>query len=207
MLSSPSKQENACTGIESAESNVMKLLPTSPARSGKKSSAFTLIELLVVIAIIAILAGLLFPAARSALNSATKTTAKNQAVQIVTAITAYETEYGRLPSNTSGQVDPALVSILCTTNDTNNNPRAILFLDNTTWKQGKGGVLTNKGFCDPWTNVYSVALDTNYVNQLSNVPYQPSIGAQTNSTNITKHVGVWTVWTNGSKQYLINSWD
>ena len=185
----------------------MKLLPTSPARSGKKSSAFTLIELLVVIAIIAILAGLLFPAARSALNSATKTTAKNQAVQIVTAITAYETEYGRLPSNTSGQVDPALVSILCTTNDTNNNPRAILFLDNTTWKQGKGGVLTNKGFCDPWTNVYSVALDTNYVNQLSNVPYQPSIGAQTNSTNITKHVGVWTVWTNGSKQYLINSWD
>ncbi len=206
MLSSPSKQENACTGIESAESNGMKLLPTSPARSRKKYSAFTLIELLVVIAIIAILAGLLFPAAQSAFNSAKKTTAKNQSVQLATAITAYETEYGRLPSNTSGKVDSALVSILCTTNDAVNNPRGVLFLEATAWKNGKGGTNAS-GFCDPWTNVYALALDTNYVNQLSNVPYQPSIGAATNSTNITKHVGVWTVWTNGSKQYLINSWD
>jgi prepilin-type N-terminal cleavage/methylation domain-containing protein len=207
MLSSPSKQENACTGIESAESSVMKFLPTSPSRSSATASAFTLIELLVVIAIIAVLMGLLFPAAQSAINSAKKTTAKNQAVQIATAITAYETEYGRLPSNTSGQVDTALVSILCSTNDAVNNPRAILFLDSSPWKSGKGGVVTNSGFCDPWSNVYSVALDTNYVNQLSNMPYQATMGAQTNSTNITKHVGVWTVWTNNSKYYLINSWD
>lgn len=184
----------------------MKSLPTSPSRSSATASAFTLIELLVVIAIIAVLMGLLFPAAQSAINSAKKTTAKNQAVQIATAITAYETEYGRLPSNTSGQVDPALVSILCSTNDAVNNPRAILFLDSSTWKSGKGGVVSNTGFCDPWSNVYSVALDTNYTNGLI-LPYQATMGGPTSSTNITKHVGVWTVWSNNSKVYLINSWD
>ena len=186
----------------------MRLLNNYLPSSRKASTGFTLIELLVVIAIIAILMGLLFPAGQNALNSAKKTTAKNQAVQIATAITAYETEYGRLPSNTSGQVDTALVSILCSTNDAVNNPRAILFMEATAWKNGKGGTNTN-GFCDPFNsnNVYSVALDTNYVNQLSNMPYQATNGAQTSSTNITKHLGVWTVWTNNSKYYLINSWD
>ena len=180
---------------------------TSPAISRKKSSAFTLIELLVVIAIIAILAGLLFPAAQSALNSAKKTTAKNQAVQLVTAITAYETEYGRLPAFTTTNMAPSNIAMLCTTNDTVNNPRGVLFLEATGFKPGKGGTNAN-GFCDPWSNVYSVALDTNYVNQLSNMPSQNSLGGTvTYTTNITKHAGVWTVWTNGSQQYLINSWD
>ena len=186
----------------------MKFLPTSPSRSSATASAFTLIELLVVIAIIAVLMGLLFPAAQSAINSAKKTTAKNQAVQIATAITAYETEYGRLPAFTGTNMSASNVAMLCTTNDTVNNPRAILFMEATAWKNGKGGTNTN-GFCDPFNsnNVYSVALDTNYVNQLSNMPYQATMGAQTSSTNITKHLGVWTVWTNNSKYYLINSWD
>jgi prepilin-type N-terminal cleavage/methylation domain-containing protein len=180
----------------------MQILPRSKKN---RVPGFTLVELLVVIAIIAILAGLLFPAGQSALNSAIKTTAKNQAVQIVTAITAYESEYGRLPSNTTGLVDTNLVSILCTTNDTNNNPRGIVFLDSSAWKKNKGGVTTNSGFCDPWSNVYSVALDTNYANQIT-VPTSVSSSA-TNSNTITKHIGVWTIWTNRSQPVLINSWD
>src|SRR6266513_3037841 len=64
-------------------------------RSGER--AFTLIELLVVIAIIIILAGLLFPALRGAQEQARRTQAKNDLTQIVTAINAYYTEYGKYP--------------------------------------------------------------------------------------------------------------
>src|SRR6266498_957618 len=59
--------------------------------------AFTLIELLVVIAIIAILIGLLFPAFRAVQDQAKRTQAKNDLTQIVTAVNAYYTDYGRYP--------------------------------------------------------------------------------------------------------------
>src|SRR5438094_9372158 len=59
--------------------------------------AFTLIELLVVIAIIVILAGLLFAGLRGAQEQARRTQAKNDLTQIVTAVNAYYTEYGKYP--------------------------------------------------------------------------------------------------------------
>jgi prepilin-type N-terminal cleavage/methylation domain-containing protein len=168
----------------------------------RRQRAFTLIELLVVIAIIAILAGLLFPAGQSAINAAKKTTAKNQVVQIATAITAYETEYGRLPPGTFTTVNPTLVSILCTANDAN-NPRGLIFLEANTWKKGKGGT-NSSGFCDPFSdaNVYSVALDTNYANTIS----VPTNASGTTAT-ITKHIGVWSTPTIGNTKTLINSWE
>lgn len=164
--------------------------------------AFTLIELLIVIAIIAVLASLLMPAASNALNAAKKTTAKNQAVQIATAITAYEAEYGCLPAFTGTNMTAANTAILCSANNTN-NPRGIIFLEAQAWKNGKGG--TNAaGFCDPFsaTNVYSVALDTNYTNRIT-VPTNASGGTDL----ITKHVGVWTTPKVGKTNVLINSWD
>jgi len=173
----------------------------------KTIRGFTLIELLVVIAIIAILAGLLMPAASSAQNSAKKTTAKNQAVQIATAITAYETEYGRLPNFSGTNLSVANLGMLLSS-DSSNNPRGLNFIEASGWKKGKGGT-NNSGFCDPFnsTSIYVVALDTNYVNVLSNVPVQATLGGAITTTNLTKHIGVWTVWTNGSKTYIINSWD
>ncbi len=63
----------------------------------RSSRGFTLIELLIVIAIIGILMALLFPAVGSAIDAARRAQAKNDVTQIATAITAYETEYGRLP--------------------------------------------------------------------------------------------------------------
>ena len=63
----------------------------------KHERAFTLIELLVVIAIIAILIGMLFPAFRAVQNQAKQTQAKNDLTQIVTAVNAYYTEYGKYP--------------------------------------------------------------------------------------------------------------
>lgn len=164
-----------------------------------KYRAFTLIELLVVIGIIAILAALVFPAGQGAINSARKATAKNQCVQIATAITAYETEYGMLPSSNSTPVNSTLISTLTT-----NNPRGIVFLDASAWKLGKGGTNSSGAFCDPFadTNQYQVALDTTYANQIS-VPTNSS-GAR---ATITKHVGVWTIPTVGKTNVLINSWD
>jgi prepilin-type N-terminal cleavage/methylation domain-containing protein len=67
-------------------------------------SAFTLIELLVVIAIIIILAGLLFPAYQAVQNQARKTQAKNDLTQIVNAVNAFYTEYGRYPTTATNDV-------------------------------------------------------------------------------------------------------
>src|SRR5437667_7646524 len=63
----------------------------------KDKRGFTLIELLVVIAIIAILIGMLFPAFSAVQNQARRTQAKNDLTQIVAAVNAYYTEYGKYP--------------------------------------------------------------------------------------------------------------
>ena len=73
--------------------------PNSLAENG-----FTLIELLVVITIIVILMGLLFPAFRGVQDQAKKTQAKNDLTQIVTAVNAFYTEYGKYPITTQGDV-------------------------------------------------------------------------------------------------------
>src|SRR6266702_7912728 len=70
----------------------------------KYTRAFTLIELLVVIAIIAILIGLLFPAFSAVQDQAKRTQAKNDLTQIVTAVNAYYTEYGKYPLVTADTV-------------------------------------------------------------------------------------------------------
>jgi prepilin-type N-terminal cleavage/methylation domain-containing protein len=193
----PSKQENACAGVLTAESKGVNFSPRVPkalkATNEAPNAAFTLIELLVVIAIIAVLMGLLFPAGQSAINSANKTTAKNQAVQIATAITAYETEYGRFPTSSVTSMSGGLLNELCTTN----NPRGIIFLEANAWKKGKGGT-NSSGFCDPFgsNTVYQVAMDTGYSNSITAA-----------GTTMNRRVGVWTVWTNRSTVNLINSWD
>jgi prepilin-type N-terminal cleavage/methylation domain-containing protein len=180
----------------------MRSLQNHLSRSREAISGFTLIELLVVIAIIAILAALLMPAGQSALNSAKKTTTKHQAVQIATAIMAYETEYGRLPNFSGSNLSTANLGMLLSS-DTNNNPRGINFIEVSAWKSGKGGT-NGSGFCDPFAsnNVYSVSLDTNYANQIT----VPTNSSGTTAT-ITKHIGVWSLPLVGKTNVLINSWD
>src|SRR5438067_7919617 len=72
-----------------------------------KPRGFTLIELLVVIVIIAVLAGFAFPVFQSVQNSAKKTQAKNDVTQIVTAVNAFYTEYGKYP--TAATTDTAAI--------------------------------------------------------------------------------------------------
>ncbi len=76
---------------------VYQKFQTRTLQKQRSQSAFTLIELLVVIAIIAILIGLLFPAFKAVQNQARQTQAKNDLTQIVNAVNAFYTDYGRYP--------------------------------------------------------------------------------------------------------------
>ena len=177
--------------------------PSSVAMPALKSpSGFTMIELLVVMAVIGVLMSLLFPAVQGALDSAKKAQAKNDVVQIATAIVAYDTEYGRLPnSNAAPQVVNSNILGALTGTDTNLNPRKIIFLEIQTSKKGKGGISPSGIFVDPWANSYYVALDGDYDNQ---------VGVSTNGTDSTnatimKKVGVWN--TNANSRQRVRSWD
>src|SRR5438270_1323261 len=63
----------------------------------KGASAFTLMEMTVVILIIMLLAGFIFTAGSNVFERARKVQAKNDVTQLVTAINAFYTEYGRYP--------------------------------------------------------------------------------------------------------------
>ena len=79
--------------------------------TSRSSSAFTLIELLVVIVIVAVLMGLAFPVYQSVQNSAKKTQAKNDVTQIVTAVSAFYTEYGKYPVDTVSATNDSLFGV------------------------------------------------------------------------------------------------
>jgi prepilin-type N-terminal cleavage/methylation domain-containing protein len=166
-------------------------------KSSRKTGAFTLIELLVVIAIIAILIGLLFPAFSAVQNQAKRTQAKNDLTQVVTAVNAYYTEYGKYPLVTAD-------TIITTTSTPNNadlfytlravgsglnagdvaNPRKIVFISPPDVKDPanpRSGIGTTTGpgqYYDPWGIPYLVRIDGTYDNQLAN-PYSLNAGATT----------------------------
>jgi prepilin-type N-terminal cleavage/methylation domain-containing protein len=167
----------------------------------KSPRGFTLIELLVVVAIIGVLMSLLFPAVQGALDSAKKAQAKNDVMQIATAIVAFDTEYGRLPDTSSApQTVSSNILGALTGSDTTLNPRKIIFLEVLNYKKGKGGV-SNGIFVDPWAKPYYVALDGDYDNQVD----VSTNGAATSDTKIMKKVGVWNNNTNSRQQ--VRSWD
>jgi prepilin-type N-terminal cleavage/methylation domain-containing protein len=74
----------------------------NPTLNPEGRRAFTIVELLVVILIIGILVAFLFPAFQGVLARAKKVQAKNDLTQIVTAVNAFYTEYGKYPIATPG---------------------------------------------------------------------------------------------------------
>jgi prepilin-type N-terminal cleavage/methylation domain-containing protein len=182
----------------------------SPSRA---THAFTLIELLVVIAIIAILVGLLFPAFKAVQNQARNTQAKNDLTQIVNAVNAFYTDYGKYPLVTAdttygpgGTVNNTLFDVLRGV-DTTNNPRQIVFINPPYVKNPvnpRSGIGTPTGtgpgqYFDPWGTAYDVMIDGGYNNQLAN-PYTADTGA--GPATLTFGVISWSL---GPDQTLGNS--
>jgi prepilin-type N-terminal cleavage/methylation domain-containing protein len=173
-------------------------------RAVKSRRGFTLIELLVVVAIMSVLVGLVFSAVQGAIDAAKKAQAKNDVTQIATAIVAYDTEYGRLPSGHAAPEAPEeltgdLLGALTGTNVTL-NPRNIVFLEVLNYRRGRGGIL-GSSFVDPWANPYYLAVDIDYDNQIG----VSTNGATTTNLTIMKKVGVWN--RNANSRQQVRSWD
>ena len=162
----------------------MSLTPSLGRRRG-----FTLFELLVVIAIIVVLAGMLYPSLQGALERTKKIQAKNDLTQIVAAVTAFYTEYGRYPVlstiGSNGTYDDTnndqLLNILRGTASAGEqlglNPRQIAFLNPPIAKDPtnpKFGIGQGDGkYYDPWGTPYRVRVDANYSNWIqTNPPYR-----------------------------------
>jgi prepilin-type N-terminal cleavage/methylation domain-containing protein len=150
--------------------------------------AFTLLELLVVIAVIAVLAGLLFPSVQSVLERAKKVQATNDLTQIVTAVNAFYTEYGRYPTTVTGgdaNYGPgatgtdAVFKELRAVSGSSINTRQVVFIsppEDATQASPRGKIGSDGQFHDPWATAYSIKIDANYDNQVGN-PYESSGGA------------------------------
>jgi prepilin-type N-terminal cleavage/methylation domain-containing protein len=172
--------------------------------------AFTLIELLVVMTLIAILLGIGYPAFTSVMESARKTQAKNEEQQIVAAVNAFYTDYGKYPLVTTdtppnnGDLFFSLRAVAQGANAPVNgvpavNPRSIVFIqppvskDQTTPRSGIN--TTTSVWYDPWGSPYNVMIDGTYDNQLAN-PYAdtPPPGGAT----LYLGVMVWSFGKNGA---------
>ena len=143
----------------------------------KALRAFTLIELLIVITIIIILMGLLFPVFNGVQNQAKKVQAKNDLIQIVTAVNAFYADYGVYPINPAmagngydveyGNPDnpvhanSEVMNALRAINDQNGgpnagnavNPRLVTYFGGSPVKDAnnpRGGFDSKGEFWDPW---------------------------------------------------------
>ncbi len=184
----------------------------------KHTRAFTLIELLVVIAIIAILIGLLFPAFQAVQSQAKRTQAKNDLTQIVTAVNAFYTEYGKYPlvaADTTyglgGTANNTLFNELRATGATQ-NPRQIVFIsppsvkDPTNPRSGialqattiNGISVVAGDLVDPWGTPYNVRIDGGYDNSVANPYGAQNVGGAGSDPVL---LGV-IVWSRGSDQAL-----
>jgi prepilin-type N-terminal cleavage/methylation domain-containing protein len=182
---------NSLVGRDSVEPQRDVATDASGSTESRPTNAcFTLIELLVVIMIIAVLMGLAFPVFQGVQNQARKTQAGNDLMQIVTAVNAYYTEYGRYPltpptpadttygaTTTNEQLFNELRSVTAI-----QNPRGIVFLsppdvkDVNNPRAGISSAPASAGqYFDPWGKPYLIRVDTDYDNQVSN-PYLQNAG-------------------------------
>jgi Tfp pilus assembly protein PilE len=172
-------------------------------------------ELLVAIAIIAVLAGLLLPAAQSVLERTKKVQAKNDLVQVVTAMNAFYTEYGRYPtsqtSDTSAIYGPGHLKNDAVLNELRAksavlNTRQIIFFsppEDSSQLSPKGKIGSDGQFYDPWASAYSIAIDADYDNQVPN-PYTDS-GA--GPAAIRQGVVTWSIGKDKTQGTIFNTSD
>src|ERR1700744_5187413 len=137
-----------------------KLMKKSPLAMRHPRAAFTLIELLVVIAIIAILAALILSALQGAHKTALKMKARAEIADLVNAINAYDTDYGRFPVSTNeqnfavgarsdlttGLVTNSLAGIPTTVSYDNNSNVVAILMDMTTYSDPSGTAVPTANF-------------------------------------------------------------
>src|SRR5207302_2966424 len=155
-------------------------------------NGFTLIELLIVISIIVILMGLLFPAFKGVQDQAKRTQAKNDLTQIVTAVNAFYTEYGKYPTaattdatatygpSESTTENGGLFTELRATTSALNTRQIVLINppDAKDQTSPRSGIKSSTGgYYDPWGTEYAVAIDADYDNQITPNPYGNNNGA------------------------------
>jgi prepilin-type N-terminal cleavage/methylation domain-containing protein len=172
--------------------------------SSSPASGFTLIELVVVTLIIATLAALILTAASGVVERAKKTQAKNDLIQIITAVNAFYAEYGKYPvtvtspttdaffgagtapaGSTNYSNNDALFNVLRSytlgsdsANVTALNPRRIVFISPKVSANARGGIGADNRYYDPWGTQYAVAMDTTYDNALGTAnPYADTDGS------------------------------
>jgi general secretion pathway protein G len=146
----------------------------------RRDRAFTLIELLVVIAIIGILIALFLPTLFGFFERAKKVQAKNDLTQIVNAVNAFYTDYGKYPLATDDSTITNNANLFYTLRAVASganagdvvNPRKIVFISprvlGTT--PARSGIGSDGQFYDPWQTPYSFRIDGNYDNTIAN-PY------------------------------------
>ncbi len=132
--------------------------------------------------------GLLIPSVTGVLENAKRTQAKNDVTQIATAVIAYETEYGKLPP------DANLYQVLGNLEDTDENPRGIVFLEFPDDKGGKNG-WTGSDYVDSWGVPYQIDIDSDYDNRVTG-DGQP----------VRKRVAVWSEGNPKKPKKLVASW-
>jgi len=176
----------------------------------EQTNAFTLIEILVVMTLIAILVGIGVPAFTSVMEQARKTQAKNEEQQIVAAVNAFYTEYGKYPLVTAdttltGTSTPSNGDLFFTLRavsggvNLNNavNTRAIVFIQQPVSKDQttpRSGIQTASSvWYDPWGSPYNVEIDGDYSNQITTNPYTDQPGGQP----LNNGVIAWSFGKNG----------
>jgi type II secretory pathway pseudopilin PulG len=164
-------------------------------------AAFTLIEMTVVILIIATLAAALLTATSGMFDRARKVQAKNDLIQLVTAINAFYTEYGQYPVAAQSGADAADyvgaddangAAVIDTLRVPTLNPRGIVFLNVLTAKSTttpiSGVGTTIHAWYDPWGSAYRFKIDNNYNSTLTN-PYTANAG----TTSLTIGCIAWSL--------------
>lgn len=182
---------------------------TSFCSSKTLSHAFTLIELIVVILIIAVLMSLAFPAFQGVQNQMKRAQARNDLIQIVTAVNAFYAEYGKYPLATSDTIygpaatsNAALFNELRATAAQTQNPRQIVFISPPEAKdpvKPRSGIGTSTGagqFFDPWGMAYHIQIDGNYNKQIDLNPYSSNAG----SNPLPAGVIAWSFGKDGQSQ-------
>jgi Tfp pilus assembly protein PilE len=180
--------------------------------NSRHTDAWTLMELFTVIAVIAILLGIAYPAFSLVMERARKTQAKNDLTQIITAVNAYYTEYGKYPlvavaadtiygsgGTPNGDLFYTLRAVALGANAADvANPRKIVFIsppDAKDQTNSRSGIKTSDGqWYDPWGSPYNIEIDGDYNNQVAN-PYGGSGGAGSDPINL--EVIAWALGKNG----------